>query len=276
MYDFDNKRVYITGGSSGIGLETARQLALMGAHLILFSRDKVKLEYARKAVVQHRKHDLQKIQCIQLDVRDNAWVEQVMQQAVKNFGAPDVLITNAGVGCADYFENISFETFDAIMATNVYGTRNVIAALFSSMKQKGGRIVIIASIAGHMGMFGYTAYGTSKFALVGFSECLRSELKRYGIRVSVVCPPETDTPLIYEEGKTIPPEARAVKNLAGLLKPEYVAKRIIRGMQRNTYLIIPGFRATLLYFLQCYLPGWIIQLSADLAVKRAEKNSDRE
>jgi short-subunit dehydrogenase len=81
-------------------------------------------------------------------------------------------------------------------------------------------------------MFGYSLYSTTKYALVGFSECLRSELKRFNIKVTLVCPPEVKTPFLEEEAKTLPPEGRAVKNLAGLLKPETVAKAIIRGIKR--------------------------------------------
>jgi 3-dehydrosphinganine reductase len=269
--NFENQVIYITGGSSGIGLEIARQVFSLGAHVVLFARDRKKLEEAQQNISKGRHTGNQKIGIKSLDVQDDLTTQQTMKSAVVEFGAPDILITSAGISAADYFENITYETFDATIKTNLYGTRNVIAALLPSMKQKGGAIIIISSIAGVLGMFGYTAYGTSKFALMGFSECLRSELKRYGIRVSVVCPPETDTPFVDEEAKTIPPEARAVKNLAGLLKPDYVAHYIIKGIARKRYLIIPGFMARALYYTQCYLPGWIIRLSADLTAAQAAK-----
>jgi 3-dehydrosphinganine reductase len=271
----DDKVIYITGGSSGIGLEIARQVFSMGAHVLLVARDPKKLEEAKRDVDKNRRNQNQKIKTMSMDVQDEAITREKLRSAVEEFGAPDILITSAGIGAADYFENITYDTFDATIKTNVYGTRNVIAALLPSMKQKGGAIAIISSIAGLLGMFGYTAYGTSKFALMGFAECLRSELKRYGIRVSVVCPPETDTPLIYAEAKTIPPEARALKNLAGFLKPDYVARYIIKGIANKRYLIIPGFMARALYYTQCYLPGWIVRLSADLTAARAAKISKR-
>ena len=202
-----------------------------------------------------------------LDVQNDANVRQVMKRAVEKLGIPDILFNNAGIGHSDYFENISYGTFDAIIKTNLYGTRNVIASLLPHMKQKGGAIVITSSLAGLLGIFGYTAYGSSKFALVGFSESLRAELKPHGIRVSVVCPPETDTPLVLHESKTIPPEARAVKNMAGLLTPEFVARCIIRGIQKKKYLIIPGFLASFLYSAQRFTPGWIYRFSIDLIAR---------
>jgi 3-dehydrosphinganine reductase len=273
MKFFDGKRVYVTGGSSGIGREIARQLARAGAHILLFARDPGRLEQARADVEKNRGAASQNIAVMPMDVRDNAGVMRAIRRAVDEFGAPDILVNSAGIGHADYFENISYETFDSVMQINLYGTRNVITAAFPHMKKNGGTIVIISSIAGHLGMFGYTAYGTSKFALVGFSECLRGDLKRYGIRVMVACPPETDTPLVAHESKTIPPEARAVKNMAGLLKPDFVARRIIRGIRRGKYLVIPGFLAKSLYFMQCYLPGWMIRLTADMTAARAAKKA---
>jgi NAD(P)-dependent dehydrogenase (short-subunit alcohol dehydrogenase family) len=263
MEKFENKLVYITGGSSGIGLDVARQLAQRGADIVLFARNRENLEKALHEIEKNKKRESQKIRCMSLDVQNDDNVRQVMKQAVGEFGIPDILINSAGVGHSDYFENITYGTFDAVIKTNLYGTRNVIASLLPHMKQKGGVIVITSSLAGLVGIYGYTAYGTSKFALVGFSESLRAELKPHGIRVCIVCPPEVDTPLVIHESKTIPPEARAVKNMGGLLKPEFVARRIIRGIQRKKYMIIPGFLANFMYYLQRFSPGWIFRLSSD-------------
>ena len=273
MKKFDNKLAYITGGSSGIGLETARQLASRGADIILFARNSKNLEQARQEIEKNKKRDNQKIMCMPLDVQNDDNVRQVMKRAVGEFGIPDILINSAGIGHSDYFENISYETFDTVIKTNLYGTRNVTASLLPHMKRKGGAIVITSSLAGLVGIFGYTAYGTSKFALVGFSESLRSELKPHGIRVFVVCPPEVDTPLVLHESKTIPPEARAVKNMGGLLKPEFVARCIIRGIRKNRYMIIPGFMAQMLYYTQRFTPGWMFRFSADLIARWGGRKS---
>jgi 3-dehydrosphinganine reductase len=152
----------------------------------------------------------------------------------------------------------------------------VISSLLPYMKQKGGAIVITSSLAGLLGIFGYTAYGTSKFALVGFSESLRAELKPHGIRVSIACPPEVDTPLVLQESKTIPPEARAVKNMAGLLTPEFVARCIIRGVQKKRYMIIPGFLASFEYYAQCFTPGWMFRFSLELIARWGARKSARK
>ncbi|MEN6475373.1 MAG: SDR family NAD(P)-dependent oxidoreductase [Syntrophaceae bacterium] len=263
---FADKVVYVTGGSSGIGLATARLFAMRGAHVVICARDAAKLEQALGSILQARLSDRQRIHAVTVDVTDEADVLKKMAAAVGESGAPDILVHSAGRGHADHFENITAATFDAIIKTNVYGTRHVIAAALPYMKAKGGHMVILSSAGGLLGMFGYTAYGTSKFALVGFAECLRAELKRYGIKVCVVCPPEVDTPLVADEGRTIPPEAHAVKHLAGVLKPAYVAETILRGVEKGRFLIIPGFLAKSLYYLQCYLPGRLTRLAPDLVV----------
>ena len=172
MKDFSNKLVYITGGSSGIGLETARLLSSMGANVAIFARNKDRLDQARQDIEIHRRSPDQKICVMQVDVADNDDVQGKMKEAIIQFGIPDIVITSAGVGQAALFENISHQAFDALMKINVYGTRNIIAALLPSMKDRGGQIVIISSAAGLMGMFGYTSYATSKYALVGLAECI--------------------------------------------------------------------------------------------------------
>ena len=142
-------------------------------------------------------------------------MSHVIPQAIKEFGTPDILINSAGIISCDYFGNISYDSFDAVMKINLYGIRNMIAEVLPAMKPRGGHIVIISSAAGLMGMSGYTAYGTSKFALVGFAECLRGELKQQGIHLTIVCPPEVDTPMLLDEMKTISSEIRILKNMSG-------------------------------------------------------------
>lgn len=264
MKKFRDKLVFITGGSSGIGLETAKLLAAKGAHIAIFARNAERLNRAQDIIKRLRRSEKQRIMTMQVDVADNKLVKKRMATAVKKFGVPDILIASAGVGHSDSFENITYETFDRIMQINVYGTRNTIAALLPEMKTRGGHIVILASEAGLIGIIGYTAYGTSKFALVGFGECLRGEVKQQGIRVTVVCPPEVETPLVDDEAKTIQPEAKAVKLLAGVLKPETVARSILRGIRWNRFIVVPGFLAKFMYHAKRYSPGCIPRLIADI------------
>lgn len=275
LKDFYNQTVYITGGSSGIGLGIARLMVSKGAHVVLFARNPEKLERACNEMMNVKQDLSQRITAMPVDITDMKNVSRNMEEAVKQFGKPDILVNCAGIIKADYFENISYEDFDAVMKTNVYGARNMIAALLPAMKEKGGHIVNVSSAAGLMGMFSYTAYSTSKFALVGFSDCLRSEMKRHNIDVSVVCPPEVKTPMNQEEAKTIPPEALAVKRLAGVLEPEYVARAVIKGILKKKFLIIPGFKCRFLYITQKCSPGWLSRAISDASIRSAIRKISR-
>ena len=270
MAFFSGKLAYITGGSSGIGLETARLLVSEGCSLVLFARKQAGLDKARQALEARIIGKNQRIDTVSMDVADNDDVQQKIKTAVTEYGVPDILINSAGIGTADYFENISYEAFDRVMKINVYGTRNTIAALLPYMRSCGrGHIVNLSSEAGLIGMFGYSLYSTSKYALVGLSECLRSELKRMNIDVTVVCPPEVDTPFVAEEAPTLPPEARAVKSMAGLLKPEYVAKTIVKALKKKKFLVVPGLMARYLYFNHRISNGHLTHFFSDLIVRFA-------
>ena len=268
MAYFSNKLAFITGGSSGIGLETANLLASQGCSLVLIARGQAMLDRACQSIEARIDKTSQKVNAISIDVANNDAVRQKIKIAVERFGIPDILINSAGIGTGNYFENISYDQFDKVMKINVYGTRNTISAILPFMKQKGGgHIVNISSLAGLIGMFSYSLYSTTKYALVGFSECLRSELKRFNIKVTLVCPPEVKTPFLKEEAKTLPPEGRAVKNLAGLLKPETVAKAIIRGIKREKFLVVPGIAAKFLYFQHRISNGFLTRTPSDWIVK---------
>ena len=271
MSFYSTQCAYITGGSSGIGLETAVLLASLGCRLVLLARDQARLDEACRYIegqAGQTGRQIHAVSTVSMDVSNNDEVREKIKAAVVHYGIPDILINSAGIGTADYFEKISYESFDAVMKINVYGTRNTVSAVLPYMKQNGhGHIVNLSSAAGLMGMFGYSLYSTSKYALIGFSECLRSELKPYHIQVSVVCPPEVKTPFIEEEVKTLPPEARAVKRLAGCLQPEYVAKKIVKGIEKNRFLIVPGLLTKLLYFNHRISNGHLTRITSDWVIR---------
>lgn len=274
MTDFTGKLVYITGGSSGIGLACAKVLAARGADLALLARNLETLWETSAMVRSHCRDARQQVFILSVDVSDPLDVTAKMERAVREFGPPDILINSAGINkYADHFERITNAMFDEVMKTNVNGVRYVTAALLPALKRKKGHVVILSSAAGLFGMFGYTAYATSKAALLGFAESLRYELKPLGMAVTVICPPEVDTPMNVAEAKTLPPEGRAMKSMAGFLTPEYTAREIVKAIERRRFFCIPGRLTPLLYFFHRLTSGRISRLVADCLVWNARRKT---
>jgi short-subunit dehydrogenase len=271
MKDFKDKLVYITGGSSGIGLATAKLMVTNGAHVIIFSRRQQVLDDALKQIQSCGVSSGQKFAGRSMDVSKRDSVETVFSSALAEFGAPDVLINCAGRAYPRYFEDITYQQFDDTMKTNLYGIWNTCSVLVPHMKAKGGVIVNVSSMVGFLGVFGYCDYAASKFAIVGFSESLKSELKKYNISVSVLCPPDTDTPGFATENLTKPAETRVISVNAKVMSSDAVAKELIAGISKNTFMIIPGFDGKLTYFLKRHMP-FIIDMVMDSAIKKAQKS----
>lgn len=240
MTNANRKIAYISGGSSGIGLATAKLLAGQGVDVLVFARDPKKLAEAEAELRTHAAGNDARIASLSLDVADEKACAALLGEACRTFGAPWAVVNSAGVGGAAAFENESFEAFDRRIKINLYGVRNVVAAVLPHMKPAGGHIVNVSSMAGLLGVFGFTSYGASKFAVVGFSEALRAELKRYGINVCVYCPPDVDTPMLHAENQDKPPETKAISDGGGVMSAEDAAKALVAGMHTRKFLVIPN------------------------------------
>jgi len=262
MKDFDSKLVFIPGGSTGIGLAVAQRLAGLGADVAIFARRRETLEAAVQSIGRQRRRDTQRVVWRQLDVADAEQVQAVLDAAVGELGVPDVLINCAGRAIPNYFERITPAQLDETMRINFYGCWHAISALLPHMRARGGYIVNVSSLAGLIGVFGYTDYSASKFALVGFSEALRSELARHRITVSVLCPPDTQTPGFERENISKPPETHAASRAASVMSAEAVADALLAGMAKRAFLIIPGRSARFVHFTKRFLPRLFEHLMA--------------
>jgi NAD(P)-dependent dehydrogenase (short-subunit alcohol dehydrogenase family) len=184
-YSFDGRVALITGGSRGLGLVMARELAAQGARLVLLARDAEELARAQKELTDHEAQTL----VLRCDVRSQAEVNAAVAQAAHLLGGIDVLINNAGVVQVGPIEHMTLADFHDAMAVHFWGPLYATLAALPHMRRAGGgRIVNIASIGGKLGVPHLVPYCASKFALVGLSEGLRHELKRYRILVTTVCP----------------------------------------------------------------------------------------
>lgn len=188
--DFNQRHVMITGGSSGIGKATACLLANQGANLSLIARTPSQLDVAVQEITAAQVQSDQQVIALTADVADQEALTQSIQTATTQLGPPDVLITAAGMARPGYFQEIPLDVFEQTMAVNYFGTLYAIKAVLPLMEERQqGHIVLISSGAGLVGLFGYTPYSPSKFALRGLAESLRGELKGTGIGLSIVYPP---------------------------------------------------------------------------------------
>jgi NAD(P)-dependent dehydrogenase (short-subunit alcohol dehydrogenase family) len=268
--DVDRKRVLVVGGSTGIGLAVAQRLTALGAHTTVLARRRAALERALAALECVRRHPAQRLGFAEIDVRDPGVVGRVLGGLVASDGAPDVLVNCAGRAYPRRFEEIGYEQLMDTLQTNLVGCWNTVAAVVPAMKERGGYIVNTASLAGLIGVYGYTDYCASKFGLIGFSEALRSELKPFGIMVSVLCPPDTDTPGFATENTTKPPETHAVSAGTTLLTPDQVAAALLAGMARRMPVIVPGLEGRVSALAKRWWPG-LVERVMDRAVARARR-----
>jgi len=262
---FEDKVALVTGGSSGIGLALAKGRAAQGAQVWILARRKEALAATQKEIGAA-------CRTVVADVSDWQQVQKAVGQVIREAGIPDIVINSAGVTRPGYVQELDVEVFRQMMAINYMGTVHVVKAALPGMMERGsGHIINISSVAGFLGAFGYSAYGASKYAVRGFSDVLRGELRPHGIRVSVVFPPDTDTPQLAEEKQFQPPETKLINALAKMLSADVVAEIILRDVRRKKYLILPG-EAKFWYHLSRLLGnGWY--LLADWLVRDARRKA---
>jgi NAD(P)-dependent dehydrogenase (short-subunit alcohol dehydrogenase family) len=186
-YDFAGKTVLITGGSRGLGLVIARELADEGARVAITARDEEEL--ARAADDIRTRQPFAQVLPLTADVRRRYDAERTVAQAFERFGTIDVLINNAGIIQVGPADHMKLPDYEDALNTHFWGPLFMIMAALPHMRrQGGGRIVNIASIGGRIGVPHLAPYSASKFALVGLSDSLRYELARENIHMTTVCP----------------------------------------------------------------------------------------
>ncbi len=184
-YSFAGKTVLVTGGSRGLGLVLARDLAAAGARVAICGRDPEALDRARVALERVGSNVL----ALQADVGDRDSVAQLIDTVRSSLGPIDVLVNNAGVIEVGPAETMRLADYEEAMATNFWGMVYPTLAVLPDMRLRGdGRIINITSIGGKLGIPHLLPYSTSKFAAMGFSQGLRAEVKADGVTVTTAIP----------------------------------------------------------------------------------------
>jgi NAD(P)-dependent dehydrogenase (short-subunit alcohol dehydrogenase family) len=184
MNTLNNKVAYITGGSKGIGLGIAKSLLDQGMRVAITSRDLA----AAKEAATSLSTDSSKILALQSDVSTMDGEKAAVKEALNHFGQLDVLVANAGVGHFAPIDTMTEEDWNSTIDTNLTGVFNSVKASIDALKESKGYIITIASLAGTNFFENGAAYNASKFGLVGFSQAIMLDLRKYGIKVTTIMP----------------------------------------------------------------------------------------
>jgi len=252
---FKGKLALVTGGSSGIGLATAKLLSARGANVWIMARNQERLQSALAQIRDARLSPDQSCGAAAADVTDLDAVKSAAGEIERENGGIDILIASAGDVYPGLFQETDVEIIRSAMEVNYFGMVNVIHACLPGMlERRSGHIVNIASVYGFLSNYGYSAYCASKFAIRGFSDALKLELKSQGIDVSIVFPQNTATPQLEREEQL---KSQIMKDLDNtrVMPAEDVAKAIVRGIARRQYQIIPGIEGQFLYRLNSFFGG---------------------
>jgi len=251
--DFKNKIVIVTGASSGIGKACAEEFAKRGAHLVLGARQYVTLceitadlekGYGIKAIA------------VQSDVSKEEDCKLLVQQAITTFGRVDILVNNAGLSMRALFDDLDLSVLKNLMDVNFWGTVYCTKYALPEILKSKGSIVSVSSIAGYRGLPGRTGYSSSKFAMNGFMEALRTELLKTGVHVMVACPGFTTSNIRvaalakdgHAHGETSMEEGK-------MMTAGEVAKRIVDGIASRKRTLIMTGQGKLTVWLNKLLPA---------------------
>jgi 3-dehydrosphinganine reductase len=160
------------------------------------------------------------------------------------------------------------EDLEHIMRVNYFGMLYATKAAWPYLKAAGdGHIGFVASVAGYLGMIGYGAYAPTKFAVAGLAECLRMEAADDGIGVTIIFPPDTDTPQLKYENETALPETLAIKQGAGVMAPEAVAEKFVRGIVNGRYEVFCDFESKFFRWIKVTWPGLYFKVLDGIVAK---------
>lgn len=226
--DIKAKHIVVIGGSSGIGKAVAILAARRGAHVTIIARNMEKLSKAKEEICKNIVNEDQIITRVSVDVANYEAVENNLSELEEIVGPIFMLINCAGMAICGTVEDMSQQDIKTLIDVNFLGSLYPVKAIVPKFKKRReGILVLTGSQISLMGMYGYSVYSSTKFALRGLAESVQMEVKPYNISVTLALPPDTDTPGFENENKTKPEETKLLSESAGLVQPEVVAEKLM-------------------------------------------------
>lgn len=271
----ETKTAIITGGASGIGRALAKELAGRGVHVVIADRQ---AELARDVAAEIRERG-GSARAHELDVRDAEQVREVVEATFDETGRLDYLFNNAGIGVAAEMCDYDLADWDDVIDVNLRGVAYGIHAAYPRMIDQGfGHIINTASVAGFVPTPIQGSYTATKHAVVGLSKTLRIEARKYGVRVSALCPGAIRTPIL-EGGRygrvkigLDPAELAARIERLRPMEPALLAPRVLRAVERNRAVIIEPWSWRLLCYIERISP-WLNAKLGELAIDYLRKET---
>ncbi|MBE9042656.1 SDR family oxidoreductase [Oscillatoriales cyanobacterium LEGE 11467] len=199
MIDFTNKTTLITGGSSGMGLETARRIVQAGGNVVITGRTLSTLEEARSSLIQTDDRAVDRVMISQSDTSDLDSMAKTLEDTKERFGGLDNLFANAGIGIFKPLSNLTVEDFDKLISINLKGLFFTIQKAVPMMND-GGAILMTSSWTAHRGVAGAHLYSATKAALLSLTRTLALELAPLHIRINSISPGYINTPIVEKIG----------------------------------------------------------------------------
>lgn len=272
------RKVFISGGSTGIGRSLALAMAKDGASVVVCARGEDALKATAddlRAANPSGTHGY-----VVADVTDPAAVRAAAGAAIALLGAVDLLVCNSGFAVCGTVGELPDAEFRRLMDVNYYGHVNVVRAFHDHfVANKRGDIVLVSSMLAVLSVYGYGAYAASKFAITGFAQALRQEMKEHGVRVKLFLPPTTDTPGLAKENANKPPlvhEMEMGSSLNATHPPEKVAAAFLAWLPKSRFFGYATWDSWLQFFMAHHFPEitlWIADSELDGARARLAKKA---
>lgn len=266
MSELNNKVIWLTGASSGIGEAVAYELAKNGAKLILSARRKEELERVKNNCVAGSQDN---IQILPLDLSEPDTLEAATQSAIQIFGHVDILINNGGISQRSMVHETSLEVYRRIMEVNFFSaialTKYILPHFVS---RKTGQIATLSSVAGKVGTPYRSGYAASKHALHGFFDAVRAEHFKDNVFVTMLCPGVIRTPISYSALTGDGTPLNKMDDLQSKGKPvDWCAREIVNAIEKRKEEVYIGGKEILLIYIKRFFPSLFSKIIRNVKVR---------